>query len=183
MVQPTEAPFNWIMVIWGLHALGVAYFSFQFVRQLLVIQKFVRQNPPETSSQTGKKVIYTAGQFPTFSFLNYPFWDNTQNLTETETQKIWQHESVHIYQKHTWNILYLTVLEIILWFNPLVYLYKKAQARTHDYIADAVVIRDTNQQDYTTLLVKQVINPGDLSLGHYFSKSLTPKQMKMLQKK
>jgi len=182
VVSAKVPPFDWTPVLFILYGLGLSFFFIRFLRQLFLIRNFIRQNPPQTVSPNGIKIIYTQGQYPTFSFLNYLFWDNSQTLTPTEMQKILQHETVHITQKHSWDTLYLEILAIIFWFNPFVHLYKKALASTHEYIADAVVVQSTNQQEYTSLLVKQVFEEMNLSLGHYFSKSLTLKRMKMLQK-
>jgi TonB family protein len=74
------------------------------------------------------------------------------------------------------------VFTLIFWFNPVLYFYKQALTSTHEFIADAEVTRTVNQQEYATLLVKQVFRQMDLSLGHYFNKSLTLKRMNMLQR-
>lgn len=179
---PAAEPFDWEPVIWTLYGLGFCFFTYQFIRQLLSIRHYILRHQASITCQDGIKLIPTHGQLPTFSFLNYLFWDSSQAISETEKQKILQHEAVHIAQKHTWDVLYLELFCLVFWFHPVLYFYKKALTHTHEFIADAEVIRTTNQQEYATLLVQQVFKQMDLSLGHFFNKSLTLKRMHMLQR-
>jgi TonB family protein len=180
--MPAVEPFDWEPVIWTLYGLGFCFFAYRFLRQLFTIRQYIRQYQPEILYRDGIKLLLTRGQLPTFSFFSYLFWDNSQAATEDEKQKILQHESVHIAQKHTWDILYLELITLVFWFHPVLYLYKKALAQTHEFIADAEVIRTTDHREYATLLVQQAFKQMNLSLGHCFNKSLTLKRMKMLQR-
>ncbi|PIQ20933.1 MAG: hypothetical protein COW65_12050, partial [Cytophagales bacterium CG18_big_fil_WC_8_21_14_2_50_42_9] len=86
--------------------MGVCFFAYRLVKQLLIIKRLIQQYATGKYEQRGIIFIPTQGQLPTFSFLNYIFLDNTKDLNHNEKAKILQHESVHIYQKHTWDILY-----------------------------------------------------------------------------
>jgi TonB family protein len=180
--MPAAEPFDWQPVFWTLYGLGLCFVAYRLFRQLWTIRHYIRQHQAEIVCRDGLKLVPTRGQSATFSFLNYLFYDSSQDTTEQEWQQILRHESVHITQKHTWDILYLELLTMLFWFNPLLYFYKKALASTHEFIADAAVTRTVAQQEYATLLVKQVFSQMDLSLGHYFNKSLTLKRMNMLQR-
>lgn len=78
-------------------------------------------------------------------------------------------------------MLYLALLSSLFWFNPLLYLYKKALTSTHEFAADAAVLQTTPANAYATLLAKQLFHRLSFSFGHYFNKSLTLKRMHMLQ--
>jgi len=180
--SPVFQPLDLAWLIWIVYGLGVCFFAYRLVKQLLIIKRLIQQYATGKYEQRGIIFIPTQGQLPTFSFLNYIFLDNTKDLNHNEKAKILQHESVHIYQKHTWDILYFQLLIILFWFNPVLYFYKKDLTDTHEFIADAEVLRTSNQKEYAALLIKQVFRQMDLSISHFFNKSLTLKRMKMLKK-
>lgn len=177
-----QAPFPWQALVWMVYALGCCFFAYRFLRQLRQISHLTRQYREHIRDQDGIRVVPTHGQLPTFSFFHYLFFDESQHPKECDRQKVLQHETVHIRQKHSWDVVYMEVLAILFWFQPLLYLYKKALASTHEYIADAQVALQSCPREYAVLLARQVLNKMDLSLGHFFNKSLTLKRLNMLQK-
>jgi outer membrane biosynthesis protein TonB len=112
--------------------------------------------------------------------LGYIFWDNSQALTPQEQERILQHERVHVTQGHSYDLLYLEVLTVLFWCNPLLYLYKKALLVTHEFLADAHVIQTQDKTAYGLLLAKQVLQKNNFALGHHFNTSLTLKRLKMI---
>ena len=66
------------------------------------------------------------------------------------------HELVHVRQKHTLDILWMELLNIFQWFNPLIYFLHKELKETHEFIADQVVVQQYNKASYARLLVQQV---------------------------
>lgn len=182
--QPQNAatPFDWELLIWIGYSLGFIFFACRFIRQLLLIRHYIQQYQNNCIDQQSFKLVLLQGQLPTFSFLNYLFLDTSQLTSEKEKEKILLHETVHISQKHTWDLLYLELFCLVLWFNPILYLYKKALTQTHEFIADAEVIRTTNPEEYATLLVDQVFRQMNFPIGHFFNQSLTVKRMKMIRK-
>lgn len=64
------------------------------------------------------------------------------------------HEQVHVLQKHTLDNLWVEILFIINWFNPFVWLLRKAVKENLEYIADAQVLEHgINKQQYQYLLL------------------------------
>ncbi|MGV3642502.1 MAG: TonB family protein [Adhaeribacter sp.] len=177
-----QAPFPWQALLWMVYTLGCCFFAYRFLRQLRQLGLLISQYREHIRDQDGIFLVPTQGQLPTFSFFHYLFFDESQHPKESDRQKILQHETVHIRQKHSWDVLYMEILTILFWFQPLLYLYKKALASTHEYIADAQVVQQSCPREYAVLLARQVLNKMDLSLGHFFNKSLTLKRLNMLQK-
>lgn len=125
-------------------------------------------------------LVKTDGGMPTFSFFKYLFWDNTLNLTAHEKQQVMDHEMVHIKEKHSVDIMFLEVLKVIFWFNPLMYLYKNLLEESHEYLADRKVAKETGKAIYSKLLVKTVFRKMGLEYGSYFGKNQTVKRVQML---
>ncbi|MBC3540376.1 TonB family protein [Rufibacter sediminis] len=184
-VAAAPAPtFSYWFLLYGAYGLGALFFAVRAVVQVRQLRRFAKAEGTSFYLPNQAPVILTHGQFPTFSFWRWVFFDNSQTLTPEETDRILQHEQVHIDQRHTLDILLVSVVGVLFWFNPLLLLYKKAVEQTHEFIADAQVARRTGPSAYSSLLVKQVFRTADFPLGSYFflHKSLTLTRIKMMKK-
>jgi beta-lactamase regulating signal transducer with metallopeptidase domain len=52
-------------------------------------------------------------------------------------QAILTHEKVHVTQRHWIDLLLIELTCVMLWFNPLIVLYRKAIQQQHEYLADS----------------------------------------------
>lgn len=117
------------------------------------------------------------------SFMNMIF----VNLDEYESGRIVPeiliHEQAHASQKHTIDLLMIEILKAIFWFNPLLYLYKRAIQLNHEYLADQAVINSgININEYQSLLLNTLLNQPIYGLSHSFTFSLTKKRLQMMTK-
>src|SRR5690606_17616710 len=97
--------------------------------------------------------------------------------------QIFQHEIEHIRQGHSWDVLYFEILGILFWFNPAIHLMKSALVDTHEYLADAHVLKNTeNKESYRSLIVKLASKGLDLPIGNFFIRSTTLKRIMMMKK-
>ncbi|GAA4314380.1 M56 family metallopeptidase [Nibribacter koreensis] len=181
--KPTKQ-FDYWLLLYLAYGVGALFCAVRLLTQLGRLRRFAKQTGPAFYLPENVPVILTHGKLPTFSFWRYVFFDNSQKLTPQETQRILQHEQVHIHQRHSLDILLVSLAGILFWFNPLLVLYKKALEQTHEFIADAHVAKDAGASDYSSLLVKQVLRTSDFPLGSYFflNQSLTLTRIKMMKK-
>ncbi|GGF26882.1 M56 family metallopeptidase [Echinicola rosea] len=127
-------------------------------------------------------LIPTFGLAPVFSFFNRLFWDDSQQLKPEEKAHIIKHEIEHIRQGHSWDMMYYQILSILFWFNPGIHLMRSALIDTHEYSADANVVKQTaNKDTYTNLIVKIAFKGLDLPVGNYFIRSTTLKRIMMMK--
>ncbi len=115
-----------------------------------------------------------------FSFFGYISVGKSHERVDT----IEKHEQVHARQLHSADVLFFELLTAINWFNPVVYLYKKAIRNIHEYIADSNA--SANEQDksaYALLLVSQTfgIDANQLT-NNFFNSSLLKQRIAMLHK-
>ena len=110
------------------------------------------------------------------------------NKEELETGKIplelIAHEKAHLQQKHTLDILFIEVLQIVFWFNPLIILFKKSIKLNHEFLADESV----NEQfesvtEYQKLLLNFVSHKNTVSLASNLNYLITKKRLIMMTKK
>lgn len=116
-----------------------------------------------------------------FSFLGKVFVDNQLQ----GKMIIQQHENIHVKQRHFIDLLLLEMLQIVFWFNPVVYFYKKSIAIIHEFLADEAATQiATNKAEYATLLINKQFNiqPATIFTQHFFNHSTLKSRIIMLSK-
>lgn len=94
------------------------------------------------------------------------------------------HEKAHLQQKHTLDILFIEVLQIVFWFNPLIILFKKSIKLNHEFLADESV----NEQfesvtEYQKLLLNFASHKNTICLASNLNYLITKKRLIMMTKK
>ena len=69
-----------------------------------------------------------------------------------------------------------------MWFNPLIYYYKKLIRENHEFLADHYA-SGKEGMDYSLALLKELRNGLNNSIPSYFSLELTKRRLKMLSVK
>jgi len=156
--------------------LMIARFAWRMIRLIRIIRK------SNVQVRMDYKLINTQGKLPTFSFMRYLFWDNTKELTPNERTKIINHELTHIRDLHSWDVMYMELVKIVLWFNPVIYLYDRSLKYHHEFIADAAVLKETSAKDYGKLLVQSLFKQMNLQLTHNFNQIEIKKRLAMMEK-
>jgi TonB family protein len=116
-----------------------------------------------------------------FSFFQFIFIGQANQLSQQEKQQIIEHERVHVQQFHSVDILLMNVLSIFFWFNPVVKMYKKIFIQLHEFEADARAVENRDVNDYCTLLAKVALLSADFKIANHFSNSLTLKRIEMMR--
>jgi len=164
-----------------IYLAGVLFFSARLVRNLIQFYQLVGQHRHDLRQSDGVKVLHVQPSIPSGSFLNYVFL-NSRDIAEQDGENLLlEHEKVHILQKHSIDILFIEIVQIIFWFNPLFYLFKLSVREVHEYLADAAVVRKSNTSNYMDLLANKALQIFDNNLVNYFNKSQTIKRMNMIK--
>ncbi|WP_051941692.1 M56 family metallopeptidase [Maribacter forsetii] len=145
VVQAIEkSPMNWYLILWTIYGLGVAGFAFRFMYNLLKIWKRIRNNP-KTKHSTIYRILLKE-QLPPHTFLKYIFLNKQKFETKSIPNSVLLHEETHAIQRHSLDVLFLEVLQVVFWFNPLIYVYKKTIKLNHEFLADSAVLN--GQEDH-----------------------------------
>jgi len=99
------------------------------------------------------------------------------------SKQILDHELTHAKQKHSLDVLFIELLRVVFWFNPIFYLYKRAIQINHEFLADDSVISKTKDTvSYQKLLISSIFPSYKTSLASSFNYSLTKKRFNMMMK-
>jgi TonB family protein len=176
---------RWDYFFWIVYGSGAVVAAAYYFWQFLSVVRIIRHGQLQQAAQPHYQLLHTQGKFPTSSFFQFLLWDNTQTLSDSETQQMIAHEETHIRQKHSYDIIYFTLLKIVFWFHPLVYLLERVLVENHEFAADAGALQHpaADRRTYSRLLARQSMARLQWAVVNHFYKSKTLKRIKMMEKK
>lgn len=168
-----------IMMLWCAGALVVLCRKlFKLARLYYAIHRGV-----VWTDRTDDAVIYChVGEVAPFS------WFNAIVISEDDyrnhSHEIITHELGHVRALHSFDILLVNLLEVMMWMNPLVWLMEGSFRDVHEYEADDAVLRSgVNASQYQLLLVKKAVGTSSYALANSFNHSLLKNRITMMLKK
>ena len=117
-----------------------------------------------------------------------PFsWMNHIVISEKDYEEnghnILLHEQAHIACRHSWDVLWLSFVEVLQWFNPFVWMLSKEIQDIHEYEADLTVLhKGINARDYQLLIIQKVVGSGSYTFANNFNHSSLKKRITMMIK-
>lgn len=130
---------NLPLILWSTYGVGVALFSFRFVRNLLQLRRRIKYNPKQKVNRT-TQVLHSEPLVP-HTFFNYVFLNREKFETRQIPRAVLLHEETHARQKHSLDILCIEFVQLLFWFNPFIYLLKRAIKLNHEFLADSEVVQ------------------------------------------
>ena len=122
-----------------------------------------------------------AGEVSPFSWMNHVVI--SERDFHENGREILLHETGHILSLHSWDLLLLSAVQILQWWNPLVYVFASSLRDVHEYEADDYVLRHgISARDYQLLLIKKAVGTSSYTFANNFDHSLTLKRITMMQK-
>ena len=155
-----------------------AFLLIRFILKLTSLKNLAEK--AQRRKETPFLHLVTEKKITPFSFFNYIFY-NPRLFEPNELHVVLEHEKAHARQWHTLDILFLELLKIVFWFNPVLWLYKSAVKENLEYLADHfAVTRAADKKSYQYLMLKQAVNTPKYALTNSFYNSLIKKRIVML---
>ncbi|XRE42652.1 Regulatory sensor-transducer, BlaR1/MecR1 family / TonB-dependent receptor [Tenacibaculum discolor] len=168
--------FNYLDVLFWI---GCLLFFVVFLVKLERIIRLVLQYG--VARKETYKLVLLPKETKAFSFFNYIFLGN--EIPTSKREKIIQHELVHSEQKHTLDLLFFEFLKIVMWFNPMVYVYQNRISLVHEYISDAVASKSDKKENYINHLLADIFQVEHISfINQFYKHSLIKKRIIMMTK-
>lgn len=180
LVPKDQNPKLWDVLLL-LYAAGAALAA---IRLLVQVGSLLRLY---LCSESIKLLDYTVRQLPglqsPFSFGRTIFLDPKCHKVH-ELPYLLQHESVHVKQWHTLDVLLGQLCCVVLWFNPVTWLLQRYLRQNLEYIADAQVLRQgTNRKAYQYSLLHSGHLPHLHSFVLHFNLNPIKTRIMMMNKK
>ena len=178
-VQAVEA-FDWMQLLWISYFIIACVLVLKIVLNLTSLYRMLHKQQAIKKEQF--KLVDLNDNIAPFSFFNYIVY-NSGLYSDEELQSILLHEKIHSKDKHSLDILISEMFCALFWFNPFVWLYKKAITQNLEYIADQKAIEQLeDKKSYQHALLKVVSNQNCLPITNNFYQSLIKKRIVMLNK-
>jgi TonB family protein len=169
---------NYLLLIGTVYFFIAALFLLKFLWDLYLIIRICEQSTIKYKSHFSKNIYINSQQ--NFSFFSWVF------IKESDADKstVIEHEIGHSQLGHSFDIVFIKVIQIFLWFNPLVFYLEKQLRLQHEYEVDQKVLsKHKNILEYQQLLLNQVFNTEINLVTNNFNQSFLKNRFTMMTKK
>ena len=175
----TTRTFSWLGILALVYIIGISLALCIRLWQLFRIGQIIRGGCLWTD-KSGKATIYChIDDVAPFS------WMRSIVISESDYmpfgREILLHEKAHILNRHSIDILFLTLVEAVQWWNPIAYLLGRSLRDVHEYEADDYVLHQgISLHNYQALLVKKALANTTYAFANNFNHSLIKKRIYMM---
>ncbi len=180
-ITSQEKPFPWFYVVSILYGIGVMTILCIRLREVLSMGLIIRRGSIWAKEEDGIRIYCHAENVAPFS------WLRSIVISEADYKEngreIILHEKAHILYHHSLDILLLTLVEALQWWNPFVYLLGIHLRDVHEYEADDYVLRQgISCHSYSELVIRKAVGANSYTFANNFNHSLTKKRISMMLK-
>jgi TonB family protein len=147
-----------------IYGIGVVLFFIKFLFSLQSLRKILQKGTQAFSAFTFGRKTYIDSNLPEYA-------------------SIATHEQVHARQLHSADIIFMELLLVLNWFNPVLYFYEKAIKNIHEFLADEEAAKQLGPVAYAKLLLSQEfgVNPS-IFINLFYEKATLKQRITMLAK-
>jgi bla regulator protein BlaR1 len=180
LIKPLSQPNYWqwaSVVFWA----GATFLGFRLLMQLFSLFVLYRQSKPARIHEHDVRLI--DGEVAPFSFWR-SIYINPANHTPADLKAILLHEQVHVNGWHTMDILLAELSSVFYWFNPGIWLMKKAVRENIEFITDRKILnKGFDSKTYQYSLVNVSFNTATPGIVNHFNISTIKKRIIMMNAK
>jgi hypothetical protein len=173
IVQPA---INGLSLLKLIYLIGVAVLFTRLMVTFIAFMINVRKS--KTTHVGWIKIITSDKELNNGSFFHFIFLNNDR-LEAGEAKQIIKHEMLHVKLFHSADRLAVKLMQIVLWFNPFIYLYAYAVEQNHEFEVDFEVALIADKRKYADMLLRLAISRQGM-LYNSFSKTPLKNRITML---
>ena len=165
------------LVFWA----GVLVMAVRFTMQLVALYRLHKESKLVQLHQYWVRIVQ--GEVNPFSFWK-SIYVNPDNHDANELKAILAHEQVHVNQWHTVDIILGELSTIFYWFNPGVWLMKRAIRENIEFITDQKILQSgSDPKEYQYSLLNVSLQGGHNAIVNHFNVSTIKKRIMMMNSK
>jgi bla regulator protein BlaR1 len=180
LIKPLTQPNYWqwaTVIFWA----GAIFLGFRLLMQLFSLFQLYRRSQPARIHEHDVRLM--EGEAAPFSFWR-SIYVNPANHTPADLQAILLHEQVHVNGWHTIDILLAELSSVFYWFNPGIWLMKKAIRENIEFITDRKILnKGFDSKTYQYSLVNVSFNTTTPGIVNHFNISTIKKRIIMMNAK
>lgn len=171
---------GWEEIIWMIYAGVTVILLFGLLRAVWRIRVLLKAHDIKQIADV--HIIMTRVEGTPFSFFKYIFWHTDIDLRSTDGQRMLEHELTHVREWHSADKIFVQVLLVFGWINPLLWLIKKELEMIHEFIADQEAVRDGDTAALASMLLTAIYPQQSTLLTNPFFFSPIKRRILMLTK-
>ncbi|MCA5003917.1 TonB-dependent receptor plug domain-containing protein [Sphingobacterium sp. WQ 366] len=165
----------------GIVGIVAIVFIFKLIIQLFsLLHIHIQSNNAIWQSYLFRNVFYAVVPF---SFFNKIYIHKEQHQ-DVELQDILAHEIIHVRGHHTVDILLFEIILVVCWYNPFVWLMRKAVRQNLEFLTDQQVLnKGVDKQTYQYSLLHVTKQGVSVGMSNHFNFKTLKKRIMMMNKK
>lgn len=174
---PSISTDQWLMMAYSIIS---ALFLFSVLLSFQKIISLLRSHKVQWIEKI--KFINTKAQGTPFSFFNFIFWNEEIDLQTETGQQIFEHELVHIKERHSFDKLFIQMVLIVFWCNPFFWLIRRELKLIHEFIADKKAVGEHGTAALAAMILNASYPAHFNSLTNHFFQTSIKRRIAMLAK-
>ena len=169
----------WLIIISAVYFAGFIIVLGSTIVSYMRLYKLLHKSQAEDAD--GMKVLTVYMDMPSFSWGRYIV---ISKADMEANQAIFTHEKMHIKCRHSIDLMLHSLITMIHWFNPLVWVARMELKMLHEYEADELTLKTgINPAQYQLLLVKKTVDAKQFQMANGFYHSKLKNRIIMINKK
>ena len=174
-----SASFPWKEVLLAVYAAGALATLTLYALSAWKIRRMMHRGE-STRMADGCRLIVLDEDVPSFS------WGRRIVMSRkdlTENPAILTHEMMHVHCRHSVDLVLFFPLQLLFWWNPLVWITREELRLLHEYEADEGVIqKGIDATSYQLLLVRKAVGEHRFTLASGFQHAKLKSRIEMMLK-
>lgn len=163
-------------VLMGIYILGITIYLVLVLKSFVEVWKFIVHYPK--LRKDGCWLIIVPHKIPSFSWNNYIIISEEDYLNYPQ---ILVHERMHYICRHSYDMLFMTLINAFHWFNPIVWFIRIELKQLHEFEADKSVINQgIDATQYQLLLVQKAVGKKLYTIANGFNHTKLKKRITMM---
>ena len=173
-----SASFPWKEVLLALYLAGALVTLALCLLSAWKMGRLIRRG--ESTPMEGCTLVLLEGEISSFS------WGRKVVMSRKDLREnpaIFTHEKMHVRHRHSLDLLLFLPLQILFWWNPLVWITREELRLLHEYEADEGVIQNgIDATQYQLLLVRKAVGEQRFTLASGFQHAKLKNRITMMLK-
>ena len=178
---PVVPAHQWWQLALTIVVVGGMVFRLAYLLRSYAMLRRMLRSGEEHRLDDGVRLVVVDQPVAPFSWMN-TIVVNRQDYAERNALLL-IHERSHIRLHHSRDVVFVELLTVLQWFNPVVWLLSRDLRTVHEYEADvAVLSQGADTAQYITLLMHKAMGVQACVLANGINTSETKKRVKMMIK-
>lgn len=174
----TSGAFSWASLLAALYIAGIV--SVVVTTVISAIRLHRKTAGGERTQTNGFKTVVMDEDIPSFT-CGKTIYIGRKDLDENPV--IFAHETMHVKNRHYLDLFLFRVVQIVWWWNPLVWIMRTELGLLHEYEADEGVInKGIDATQYQLLLVRKAVGEQRFALASGFQHAQLKNRINMMFK-